>query len=93
LFEEKLPIREETKAICEALEIDPLKLLSSGSLLMSVAFDKSDDVVQKLKSIGVESSVIGEISTSGKIIVSVDGVEREAGEVEQDELFRVLESE
>lgn len=93
LYEKNLPIREETKVICDVLSIDPLKLLSSGSLLMSVASGSADDVVERLGSIGIESSVIGEITASGRIIVSSNGVVRDAGEVDQDELFRVLEGE
>ncbi len=91
--ESLMPIHEETKVICDALNVDPMKLLSSGSLLMSVSSDKADDVVQRLQSIGVKSSVIGEIIEEGNLLVDLDGVEHKIGKIDQDELFRILESE
>jgi hydrogenase maturation factor len=93
VYESLMLIHEETRAICDSLGVDPLKLLSSGSLLMSVSPEKADEVVERLKSIDIESSVIGEITGKDRIIVDADGVEREAGVVDQDELFRILESE
>lgn len=93
VFESLLPIHEETRVICDALNIDPMKLLSSGSLLMSVSSEKADEVVKRLQSIGVKSSVIGEIIIEGNLLVDLDGVEHEVGMIDQDELFRILESE
>ena len=93
IYEKQLPIHEETRAICDALDIDPMKLLSSGRLLLSVEPEMAEDVVKRLGSIGIDSSIIGEITGSGNLIVSADGVERDAGHVDQDELFRVLEGE
>ena len=60
---------------------------------MSVSSDKADDVVQRLQSIGVKSSVIGEIIEEGNLLVDLDGVEHKIGKIDQDELFRILESE
>ena len=91
IYEDMLPIREETKAICAVLEVDPLKLLSSGSLLMSVKDDKANEVVEKLGSVGIESSIIGEMVETGNIIVDIDGFEHVVEEINQDELFRILE--
>ncbi len=93
VFESKLPIHEATKTICNELSIDPMKLLSSGSLLICVEPDRTDDLVENLQSKGIESNVIGEIIDLNRIIVDPSGVEREAGRVEQDELFRILERE
>lgn len=93
IYESKLPIHEATKAICDALSLDPLKLLSSGSLLICVGPASVDKLVESLQSKGIESNVIGEIIDSERIIVDPSGVQREAGSVDQDELFRILESE
>ncbi len=93
IYESKLPIHEATKVICDALSIDPLKLLSSGSLLLCVEPGDADEVVERLQSKGIESNVIGEIIDCRRVIVGFNGVERDAGIVDQDELFRILESE
>ena len=92
IYESKLPIHEATKAICDALSIDPLKLLGSGSLLICVEPSSADEVVSRLQSKGIESNVIGEIIDGERVIVDLNGVEREAGNVDQDELFRILDS-
>lgn len=93
IYEDKLPVHHSTKAISDALSIDPLKLLSSGSLLMCVQSELADEVVEKLSTIGVQSGIIGEIIADNRLIIGPDGKEREAGSVDQDELFRILESE
>jgi hydrogenase expression/formation protein HypE len=93
IYESKLPIHEVTKAICDELSIDPMKLLSSGSLLISVEPDSADELIKRLQSKGIESNVIGEIIDGDRIIVDPSGVERGAGAVDQDELFRILERE
>jgi len=92
VYEAEMPIHEETVAISEALGIDPLKLLSSGSLLLCVDPDMSKAVIEGLKKINVNANVIGKVTEGPCIIIDGNGVERAAGEVLQDELFRILES-
>ncbi len=92
VYEDDMPIYDETRAISRALGIDPLKLLSSGSLLICVDPNRSKDIVGALEKIGVKAKVIGKITESQCVIIDGDGVERAAGEVLQDELFRILES-
>jgi hydrogenase maturation factor len=91
IYEDMLPIREETNAICDVLGIDPLKLLSSGSLLISVRVDKAKELVDRLESVAIKSSIIGEIVTTGNILVDINGFEHVVEEINQDELFRILE--
>ncbi len=92
VHEDEMPIHEETVAISKALGIDPLKLLSSGSLLMCVDPDMSKAIIDGLDEIGVNANVIGRITEGPCVIIDRNGVERAAGEVLQDELFRILES-
>ncbi len=57
--EEKIPIYEETKAVCNALNIDPLKTISSGALIISAHPDKAEEIVAALKKKVIRASVIG----------------------------------
>jgi len=91
IYEKELLIHEETQKICGALGVDPLKLLSSGSLLIVIDPDKSSELVRSLASISIPANVIGEITSKTRIVVGVDGSESVVTDVEQDELFRVLE--
>jgi len=92
IYQADMPIHDETKAISDALGIDPLKLLSSGSLLICVDPNRTKDIIRGLGKIGVKSNVIGMITHGPCVVIDRDGIERAAGEVLQDELFRILES-
>jgi hydrogenase maturation factor len=91
IFAEKLLVADETKIICEALGIDPLRLLSSGSLLIVAKPEAIDQVLDALIKKGISASIIGEFKEGESVIVDQNGVETTAVFVEQDELFRILE--
>jgi hydrogenase maturation factor len=91
IYEEKLLIHPETSLICDTLGINPLRLLSSGSLLIVIKPKKSAKLVKKLGSKGVSARVIGEITDGLCVIVGADGSESVVSDVVQDELFRVLD--
>jgi len=94
IYEENIPLREETVAICEALGIDPLRLISSGSLLISVSEERVDELVSELRRGGIESSVIGRLTgrEEGMKLVRSNGVVEDVSEPVMDELWRVLSS-
>jgi len=59
--EENIPLREEVKAYCEMLGIDPLTLASEGRALIAVAPEKAEELVKALRKIGyVNAAIIGE---------------------------------
>ena len=93
LFELKIPIAPETKAVCEALNIDPLKLMGSGALLIVLERGKVEKLLALLSEIEVEASVIGEIKhpEEGRFLVKADGSRVELEAVDQDEVYRVLD--
>jgi len=64
-------IHEVTKELCNALGIDPLKMLSSGSLIATVPPDRLDEALKVVKSLGVEASVIGRVVRRSNYLVKV----------------------
>jgi len=60
IFEEKIPVAKETVEICNFFRIDPLKLISSGALLIASKPEYVEKIVEKLDKNGIEASVIGE---------------------------------
>ena len=92
VYESRLLLAPETKEICDALDVDPLKLLSSGSLIIVVDPSKARDLVKALAETGVKAKVIGEmtVNPSERLIMGRDGSVKVVDEVEQDELYRVL---
>ncbi|MCD6421612.1 MAG: hypothetical protein J7L17_04315 [Thaumarchaeota archaeon] len=88
IYEDKVPIAEETKRICEALSCDPLKLISSGVLLAAIPRNKIRRCLKAVRGL----RVIGELrgKRRGNVVVRSDGSEeRVRGEV-LDELWRLL---
>jgi len=91
IYEKDLLVAQETRTICEALSVDPLRLLSSGALLITVDPLRAEAVLSALESIGVEGRVIGEMTMGlESVMVRVDGSIVLVDVVDQDELYRVL---
>jgi len=90
--ENLIPIAPETSIIAETLEVDPLKLLSSGSLLITADESKAEKIIQALEAINVSSSIIGSVKerSEGRVLTRTDGSQKTIDPVRQDELFRVL---
>jgi hydrogenase maturation factor len=91
--EAEIPVAIVTKVVCEALGVDPLKLMGSGALLIVIEPEKVDELVSALCEIGVEASHIGEIKNlrDGRVLVKPDGSRVEIQAVDQDEVYRVLD--
>jgi predicted DCC family thiol-disulfide oxidoreductase YuxK len=87
-----IPIFEETRTICDALAIDPLRLLASGALLVTIAPDRAEEVRAALASRGIASAVIGVAVATEGVTVEQDGGSRAWPLVERDELARLLDA-
>jgi len=83
---DEIPVTPVTARICRALEIDPLRLVSSGALLASVP--RLD--VRLLRR--VRAKPIGKIvhRRHGRLVIGRDGV-RELDEPVQDHLWKIIE--
>jgi len=92
VYEDRVIINSETKAICNVLNADPLKTISSGSLLITVRPNKADELVRTLISSGVKASIIGEIvdKSEGDFLVKSDGAKAKLTELVQDHLWLIL---
>ena len=92
IYRESLPVREETRAICERLKIDPLGLISSGALLLSCPDRDADKVLQAIESEGIDAGVIGEVLPEPDGLTLKEGGESFPFPVfKRDELARYLE--
>lgn len=75
VYEEKMPIAEETLKICEFFQIDPLQLIASGSLLIAVKRSAANKVVRVLEKSKIAAVIIGELLSSPekRLVVHKDG--------------------
>lgn len=88
IYAEKIPVDMSTRKICEYYDIDPLKLISSGCMLISAA--DGEGLVKRLDSEGIEACVIGRLNNTGKRrIISSNGI-KEIDSPGSDELYKVL---
>lgn len=54
-----VPIREETRAVCAPLDLDPLSIFGSGALLAAVPPAETDTALTALADAGIDAAVIG----------------------------------
>jgi hydrogenase maturation factor len=88
---ERIAVREPTMAICDALGVDPLRLIASGALL--IACQDGIAMVAGLEQHGVKAAQIGEMTAlaDGRVLVYPDGRTESVTRLDRDELYRVLE--
>ncbi len=73
IFMKQIPIRQETVEICNFYDIDPYRILSGGSLLLSA--ENGSRIVQRLRETGIPAAVIGR-ATAGNDRVVINGDRR-----------------
>jgi hydrogenase expression/formation protein HypE len=59
---ESVPVREETRALCDAMDVDPLRIFGSGALLAAVPESAADDALADLHAAGIDAADIGRVS-------------------------------
>jgi hydrogenase maturation factor len=89
IYEDRVPVREPTRAICAALGVEPLRLIASGALL--IACPDGAAMVAGLRAHGIEAAEIGQVTSSGRKLVQLDGRVEEVERLDRDELYRLLE--
>jgi len=90
VWEEKILIREETAKLCQALGIDPLKLVGSGALVATLPEDRLEAAEAALKELGVEYAVIGKVTEGrGLTLHRRDGSRVDVGEYVEEELTKL----
>ncbi|MEM3017728.1 MAG: AIR synthase family protein [Candidatus Bathyarchaeia archaeon] len=93
LYSKIVPVSPETDAVCRCLGIDPLRLLSSGSLLVAAKPSHANKIVSKLLKRGIPAVEIGEFVSRkyGRRIAAEDGSEMEFRPPFPDEIYRIWE--
>ncbi len=81
-----IPILKETEAICSYLGINPLKLISSGCMLITVKDGSS--LVDILSNNGIPASVIGRLTESNDCLLLDDDKVVKIQQPESDELYK-----
>ena len=87
---DRIPIYAETRRICQALELEPLGLIGSGSLLIACSPDQAGGLAAAIKAEGIEATDIGEVLHEGEGVEAFDnGTQVDWPYFERDEVSRL----
>jgi hydrogenase expression/formation protein HypE len=81
-----IPLMAETRAICAHLRLNPYRLISSGSMLITLP--KPEPLIAALKTRGILATEIGRMTETG-IIATQNGQTEPIAPPQADELFRL----
>lgn len=92
LYADQVPVDDATKIICDSLQVDPLKLIGSGSLLISCLASEASAVIARLNSEAIPCTEIGKFRdlSHGRWIISKQKKVELKGKSVQDELWVAL---
>jgi hydrogenase expression/formation protein HypE len=82
----EIPIKEETRLICKTLNIDPYKLISSGSMIVTCRDGAA--LCSLLKENKINAKIVGKITAADMLIDDKNSVNRLLPP-ETDEIYRV----
>ncbi len=90
VWKNQIPVAQETRKICSALQLDPLKLMSSGCLMAAIDPSAVKRVTKVLRRLRVRVSEVGRLTpkTTGRTLVQGNR-RRSLAAVPQDELYKL----
>jgi len=69
---DRISIFPETEAICRLLDIHPLGLIGSGSLIICCRSAGAEGLCEQIRASGIETAIIGEVIEAGRGIEALD---------------------
>ena len=74
IFEDVIPVREEVKAACELLGLDPLYVANEGKLIAICAAEHTDALLDVMRAHlkGTDAAVVGEVVADGHHFVQME---------------------
>ena len=90
VYEENITIRNETIEICKQFSINPMRLISSGVMVMTLPQSKKDLLIEAFKKEDMEIKEIGKIVEKDRIIINGDQI-RKLDPPDVDELYKAYQ--
>ena len=66
---DRVPVYEQTRLVCDHLNLDPLGLIASGSLLVVVSERSARAVISAITALGVECAAIGTLKGKRRVLI------------------------
>ncbi|MEA3346893.1 MAG: AIR synthase family protein [Candidatus Auribacterota bacterium] len=95
VYRDRIPVREETKIFSERLDFDPLWMIGSGALVISLCENKVEEALQGLADLNIAASCIGRVKKGkGKVLLHEGNKQKlhEKPIPEKDELAKLWRS-
>lgn len=73
LDREAIPVSADTRDVCTAAGVDPLRVLGSGALLATVPEDAVEESLAAVEGTGVPATVVGRVEAADTPAVRIDG--------------------
>ncbi|MDP4179790.1 MAG: hydrogenase expression/formation protein HypE [Bacillota bacterium] len=74
LYEDRIPVKDQVRGVCELLGMDPLYMANEGKMLMFVPEISAESIVNELRQNkeGVDACIIGEVinEPKGRVIIN-----------------------
>lgn len=87
---DQIPVHDLARRMCSVLNLNPLGLIGSGSLLVCARIDSAERLLSALADAGIQATVIGEVLGTGSGIEAFSsGTPTEWPTFETDELARL----
>ncbi len=89
---DKIPVFDHTRTLCRALDLNPLGLIGSGSLLIACRPEHQEAISRRIKNAGIEVNCIGEFIEKGQGIEALEnGRKAQWPDFAVDELARLFQ--
>lgn len=90
IFADALPLLDVTKKICDFYKINPMKLISSGSMLMVFDGEKFNNFKEEAEASGIKVTKVGVVNNEDQAVVKYEGREIILQDPDPDELYKVV---
>jgi hydrogenase maturation factor len=87
---DRVPIRHETARLCRHFGIDPLGLIGSGALLVTIASSRAVSLVRAWRRVGVAGRTIGQVEPGQGVLAIRGGQPAQFPWLAQDEIIKAL---
>ncbi len=87
---DKIHVRPVTAKVCRHFNLNPLKLISSGSMLIVCEMSNSSVLINKINALGIKCSLIGRVTDTLEIYLKDNENCIRIGEPDSDEIYKVI---
>lgn len=90
--QDRIPVYKESRIVCGAFGLDPLGVIASGSLLITVSSNDATRLMEKARNSGLSFTPIGRVEEHGSPAVLFAGVKTKTPVpyFDRDEIVRIL---